>query len=279
MSKGFLIFADNTNKVNYLEQAYVLALSIKNTQTVNNVTVVTNEEVPDKYKQVFDNVILPFKRNNNLETPFKVEDRANLYHITPYEETMVLDSDMLFLEDIENWWNYCSNYNLRFCSRITNYKKEIVTDTVHRKTFVENNLPSPYVALHYYKRSDEALEFHKVLNFVVNNWELCLTKFAPKQYQSWISMDLAVAVTLELMVDSERIIDKNNPLEFVHMKTHLQGWDNVPEKWQNTVPYVFNNNGDLYVSNIKQGKVFHYIEKDFVKSNMVKKLENLVYGS
>jgi nucleotide sugar dehydrogenase len=54
VSKGFVILAQNTSDVDYVRQAYALALSIKNTQkTVSAVSLITNDVVPDNYQGVF----------------------------------------------------------------------------------------------------------------------------------------------------------------------------------------------------------------------------------
>jgi hypothetical protein len=58
MSKGFLIFAENTDSCNYVKQAYALALSIKASQhTVTNVSLMTNDIVPKQYQSAFDKII------------------------------------------------------------------------------------------------------------------------------------------------------------------------------------------------------------------------------
>ena len=55
VSKGFLIFAQNTDSVDYLEQAYALALSIQYSQeSIKHISLVTSNKVPNKYKLVFD---------------------------------------------------------------------------------------------------------------------------------------------------------------------------------------------------------------------------------
>ena len=242
MSKGFLIFAQNTDSVNYLEQAYALALSIKYSQlSVKNVSVVTSDEVPTNYKLVFDKIIpIPWV-DTTTSSRYATEHRWKLYHVSPYEETIVLDADMLFLEDITTWWDYCSKHDLKICNRIKNYKLEVVTDTFHRKTFIANKLSEPYIALHYFKKSDIAYEFYKTLEFVCNNWEWCWDKFAPLEYQQTCSLDLATAVSIEILMCHNTIFDNNSPLEFIHMKAHLQGWDNHSEKWQDTVPSLLNS--------------------------------------
>jgi hypothetical protein len=276
-NKGFLILAQNNKDVDYIKQAYALALSIKFSQaTYNNVSLVTNDVVPEEYASVFDNILSIPWEDNAKDSDWKIENRWKLYHVTPYEETIVLDSDMLLLEDITLWWNHLENYDLKFCSKIKNYKSEIVKqDTVHRKAFISNNLPNVYFALHYFKKSDFAHEFYKTLEFVVNNWELCYGKFAPNEYQNWLSIDLASAIAIEILDISYNVTDLNCPLEFIHMKPAIQGWALTPSKWQDTVHSLFTTSGELLIANIKQFKLFHYVEKDFITPVILSKLRNL----
>lgn len=278
MSKGYLIFAHNTKDVNYVEQAYALALSIKHSQAqVTSVSLVTNDTVPKKCQKLFDNII-PVPWSDNIEiSRFAGEHRWKLFHVTPYDETIVLDSDMLFLEDVSEWWNYCSNYDLKFCSQIKNYKLEKITDTFHRKAFISNKLTNPYFALHYFKKSQKALEFYKTLEFVCNNWEWCYDLFAKDNWQDCLSMDLATAIAIEITGFHECVIDNFSPLEFIHMKSAIQGWPVTPVTWQDAVPYVFNSKGDLVVGNIKQSKLFHYVEPEFLSKKVVERLEELVH--
>jgi len=279
MSKGFLIFAENTDNCNYIEQAYALALSIKSSQTeITNVSLVTNNTVSDEYKSAFDKIIeIPWITENSV-SKYKAEHRWKLYYVTPYDETIVLDADMLMLDDISNWWQYCSNYDIKFCSRIKNYKLETIEqDTVHRRAFIDNGLTNPYFACHYFKKSDKATEFYKALEFVCNNWEWAYTKFAPVSYQNWLSMDLAAAIAIEMIGAYESAIDVCSPLEFVHMKPAIQSWPSLIESWQDTVPFVLNSKGNLIVGNIKQPKLFHYVEKNFMSRKILTKLKELAH--
>ena len=279
MSKGFLIFAKNKDSVDYLEQAYALALSIKYSQLfVKNVSIVTSDKVPKNYKHAFDKIIPTPWVDEFTNSRYATEHRWKLYHVSPYEETIVLDADMLFLEDISTWWDYLSNYDLKVCSRIKNYKLEIVKDKLHRKTFIANHLSEPYMALHYFKKSDIAHDFYKTLEFVCNNWEWCWNKFAPIEYQNFCSLDLATAVAIEILMCHDIIFDRYSPLEFIHMKPHLQGWDNHSKNWQDVISSVLNTKGDLVVGNIKQSKLFHYTEKDFITPKLLNRLEDLANG-
>jgi hypothetical protein len=277
VSKGFVVLAQNTTDVDYVQQAYALALSIKFSQSiVKNISIITNNAIPDEYKWAFDNIIpIPWFTDG---TRYQAENRWKIYHVTPYEETIVLDTDMLLLEDITEWWNYSSNHNLKFASRIKNHKNEVVIDTVYRKTFIVNRLSSPYFALHYFKKSSEAYDFYKVLEFVCNNWEWCYTTFAPEEYQNWLSMDLAVAIAIEITGRHDAVNDMCSPLEFTHMKPMIQLWDAVPTNWQDGVHSLLTKKGDLLVGNTKQSKLFHYVENKFITDKVIKRLEELANG-
>jgi len=279
VSKGFLVLAQNTDTVDYIKQAYALALSIKSSQTaVSMISLVTNNKVPKKYKSVFDQII-PIPGNDDAAgKEWKVENRWKLYHASPYDETIILDTDMLLLDDVSSWWDYCEHFNIRFCSTVKNYKLETIADTVHRKAFVSNNLSNPYFALHYFKKCDESLGFYKALEFVCNNWEWAYSKFAPVDYQNWLSMDLASAIAIEMSGMQDDMFDTNSPLHFVHMKTPLQAWPISPVSWQDTVPYVLTSKGNLIVGNIKQPALFHYVEKNFLTDSILDRLKELADG-
>lgn len=279
MSKGFLLFAENTKSTNYLEQAYALALSIKYSQsTTTLVSLMTNDKVPKKYQSAFDKIIpIPFEVKNDGK--YKTDNRWQLYYATPYDETIVLDADMLLVEDISSWWTYCADHDVKFCSRVKNYKNEIIGhDPIHRLVFIENKLTNPYFALHYFKKNQIAYEFYKVLEFVITHWDFNRGTFAPNEPQLWPSMDLATAIAIEITGLYNSVIDSCSPLEFVHMKTPLQGWDMIPSTWQDAVPFVLNSRGNMVLGNMIQPKLFHYVEKNFLTGKILKRLEELANG-
>jgi hypothetical protein len=178
-----------------------------------------------------------------------------------------------FIDDISSWWDYCCNSDLKFCSKIKNYKDETVEhDMFHRKTFINNQLSNPYVALYYFKKSKLAHDFFKVLEFVVKNWEFCSKTITLNTPQKWVSIDLATAMAIDIMGIEDQVIDKFSPLEFVHMKPAIQGWSPIPSSWQNVVSFSFNN-GVMLVGNYRQHFLFHYVEKDLLTDDILVKLE------
>ena len=58
MTKGYVVLAQNTDTIDYIRQAYALALSLKLSQrSVSNISIITDDVIPDEYKSVFENII------------------------------------------------------------------------------------------------------------------------------------------------------------------------------------------------------------------------------
>ena len=269
-SKGYLILAQNSEGINYVRQAYALALSIKNTQpNINSVSIVTNDTIPEEYKLVFDNVIgIPWSDSAKLSA-WKVENRWKLIHASPYDETIVLDSDMLFFKNIEDKWPYLNNYDVFFASEVVDYKGRSIVDTVNRKTFIDNQLPNVYFALHYFKKTPKSYEFYKVLEFVVKNWKQVYEKITPNSRQTWLSMDVSAAVALKILDAEQEVTNKNLHFTFTHMKPNLQGWRPAPASWINSADYFFNDSKNLFINQFKQHEIFHYTEDKFLTDEIV----------
>ena len=98
MSKGFLTIAQNTD-VDYLELAYVQAMSIKLTMPGSKYAVLvdinTQAQVKDKHRAVFDYVI-PFGTDFAQHDDWKFRNEWQAFHLTPFKETIKVESDLLF---------------------------------------------------------------------------------------------------------------------------------------------------------------------------------------
>jgi hypothetical protein len=272
MTKGFLVLAQNSS-TDYIKQAYVLALSIKKTQpTFNNISLVTDDIVPEEYQKVFDKILpIPFG-DHAVDKEWKIENRWKLYHATPYDETIVLDADMLFLENMEHLWDFAKDRELFFTSHVKDYKGRTVVDTVYRKTFIENDLPNLYSGLYYFKKSDKNLKFFKLLEFITYNWEQVYYTITPKQTQKFYSLDVTISIAAKILGNDDQIQLPNSPFSFVHMKPGIQGWDPYPESYLKQTLVNFNNNFELYFNNFKQCGIVHYVEDEFLTDKILERL-------
>jgi hypothetical protein len=271
MSKGYLILATGPE---YVIQACLCAMSIKHTQQIDSVSIATDTPVPEKYKSLFDNIIdIPWIE----EQRYAVEHRWKLYHISPYEETVILDSDMLFLTDVSHYWKLLENYELFFTNKVHTYRNNIVTSDYYREAFTVNNLPNVYFGYHYFKKSNLALEFYKFLELIINNRELFYGKYVPKKYPKNASMDVTASIAIKAMDIEEQVTNpKINLPTFTHMKSRAQDWRNESSTWQDRVSYTITDDVKLIIGNFIQEGIFHYTENHFVTESLIKKYESKV---
>jgi len=270
-SKGFLIYASGEE---YVKQAYLCALSIIASGNRYPISIVTDTELVEKYKKVFDNVIeTPW--NTPTKSRFHTENRWKLYHATPYEETIVLDSDVLIQQDLESFWTLMKNYDLYYPTRVFTYRKDLVTSNYYRKAFVANSLPNVYNTLHFFRKCDKSKEYYAWLETISNNWELFYGKFCKEYYPKQPSMDITCAIAAKIMdIDTEITNVKMDLPMIVHMKPAIQRWENAISKWQDRVGVYVNKKLNLKVGNHLQDTVFHYTENDFVTDDIIRKYES-----
>jgi len=257
-SRGHLFFAQNTT-VDYVTQAYAAALTIKKFNKYNKTCLITNEVVPLKYLKAFDRIETVPWADDAAHSNWKIENRWKLIHISPFDETIVYDSDMLLLTSNDHWWDYLENKSVALTNNVVTYRNVPVYDYVYRKTFVDNKLPNVYFGLHYFKKDRIAYEFYKWLEIIVQNWRLFYNEHTRNNTQKFCSMDVSAAIATMIM-NAENEFSKANPLIFTHMKPAIQGWYPPPASWQSTVSVHFNDKLQLRINNILQQGVFHYTE-------------------
>lgn len=108
MSNGVLCFANNNSKINYILQAQELAKRVRKYLNLPTSIVTTTPEVVNK--EYFDEIInisadtTNFKRyyngiSNHVSLQFNNHNRINSYDITPYDKTLVLDTDVIVCND------------------------------------------------------------------------------------------------------------------------------------------------------------------------------------
>ena len=275
MSNGFCLLAQNNSEVDFIKEAYALAVSIHKFNKGQNVSLITNDEVPEEYKHVFDKIIdIPWT-DQAEHTDWKNENRWKVYHASPYEHTIVMDVDMLILHDITHWWKELKKRNLFFVSNVKNYRNENVTTRYYRKTWDENNLPNLYSAFYYFKKSDEAHEFFKLLEIIMINWELFYGRFAGNYYQKWCSMDLSCSIASKILDNTLNITDPTSFITFTHMKPHCQNWHEVPSKWTTVLGGYFTKDKTMMVGNFLQRNILHYVEPEFLTDRLISRLESV----
>ena len=114
---------------------------------MNNISIAITKDtkLDDKYRKIFDHVIeIPFEDDAEL-SDWKVENKWKYFHFTPYDETVILDTDMLFTSDVSHWWDVMSKQDVVATTKVLTYRHELITSDYMRKTFTQNNLPKDII--------------------------------------------------------------------------------------------------------------------------------------
>lgn len=271
MPYNFTMLAQNGNN-DYVLQASLCAMSIAASNPGSKVCLITNDVVPDKYKQFFDEILeIPWGDKAKKST-WKVGNRWKIYHTTPYDNSIVLDTDMLVLSNIDNWKEFLNKKELFFVNKVKNYRGEWANTTFYRKTFIDNNLPNLYSGFHFFKKCNFSHEFYTWLEEVMNNWDLFQAQWLKRGYiQKNVSVDVSAAIVTNIMDCESSITSAIDYPTFTHMKLNCQGWaQSISNRWQDRVGSYLTDSLELSIGSYRQQGIFHYTEKDFVTDEILK---------
>lgn len=260
---GFLTIAQNTT-VDYLNLAYHQAKNIKNTQIDNQYAVivdaVTLTHLTNEHRKVFDYVIeLPIDLAKNQS--WKLSNEWQVMNLTPFKETIKLESDLLFTRDIGHWLpalrlrDICLSFNCR------DYQGQRVIKSPYRKLFEVNDLPDVYNGMMYFRYSQPAVDFFKIAKNIYANWNIIQKELLLCDQEP--TTDVVYAVTAKIVGIEKCMIPTLDFFNFVHMKSRIQGWSDG-QPWTEYVN-VEHDRTMIRINNINQYHPIHYYEKDFVK--------------
>jgi hypothetical protein len=278
MNFGYLIIVASNEDVDYLKLAYALALSIKNTQKPGYdkvALVIDKPELVDNLKSpwVFDHVITWDK-----ETHW--DGRSWMDQLSPFESTVCLDADMLFLRDYSHWIDYfIENCELYIPSKALTYRGETITNDFYRKTFTKNNLPNLYSMFTFFKQESKlATEFFNLGRYIIKNPSEFSNLYLAKHKPKVVGTDEAFALSAKILDISDVI---SYDLEFpnvVHMKPMIQNWAWTADRVTEHAGFYFNTQGNLKIGNYQQHNIVHYVEKDLVNDEIVSMLEEIAWN-
>jgi hypothetical protein len=278
MKFGYLIFVSSNDTVDYLKLAYAAALSIKNTQKQGYdkvALVIDNPSQLEKLKSawVFDHVI-----KWNKETFWN--GRSWMDELSPWDNTVCIDADMLFLRDYSHWIDYFIDHSeLYVTNRAFTYRGEVITGNYYRKTFIKNQLPNLYSMFTFFKKDSElANEFFTLGREIIKNPDQFSNVFLNNHKPKIVGTDEAFALSAKILDIQETI---SYDLEFpkiVHMKPMVQNWPWSADRVTEHAGFYFNPAGKLKIGNYQQHDIVHYVEKDLITNEIISLLEEIAWN-
>ena len=273
--QGFVTFAINTPDVDYLRLAYLQALNIKATQKIKNVSVIVDQEtfnqVSDQHKEIFDHIIVT--KHETEHGPFSSE--WHVWWLSPYKETVKLESDLLFTRSIDHWWDAFRQHTVLMSYGCRRYDQMPGTSRKYRQVFDDNHLPDVYNGLMYFRYTKESKDFFTLAGQIFRNWNVVKEELKNcKDVKP--STDLVYALTAKIL-DAQCYNPSLDFVNFVHLKSGMQDWSDE-QPWTDYA-MVEQDGLMIRINNINQLHPIHYHEKSFATDELIEYYERRIKES
>lgn len=209
MKKGIVVIAHNNRDVDYAKMAVVSAkLAKKNLKLP--VTLFTDESTKEWMKSsrsldiaetIFENIILiprPVSDNQRIlydgtessVVPFLNSNRSSIWDHTPYEKTLLIDSDFFIMTStLNNYWEVDQDILLG---------KEFNDIQGERKGYLDQWASDTGVHLFWattvmFTKNENSKIFFQLVDFIKDNYKFYadLFRFDPRQYRNDIAFSIA----------------------------------------------------------------------------------------
>lgn len=190
MSKGVLLIAHN-NTVDYYSMAAATAERIKKYLDLP-VAVITDRAIVQKLNPVFDKTILvePDKTNNRAGNAWFNKGRHNVYHLTPWRDTVVLDTDyMVNSKQLLQLYELDTDFA---CHNKTNWLME--GGIMH---YLDGkNIPTLWATVFRFTKTDRTKQIFQVMEMVESNYGhyAQIYGFDPNVYRNDYALTIALKV-------------------------------------------------------------------------------------
>lgn len=250
--QGFLILAQNSSQVNYVDCAITLARTIKYWHPDAQICLLTNETRSND--TLFDYV---YQLSENLQANPYAND-WQVFDKTPFRETIKLEADMLITSAIDHWWNMLRHRDVVVSTGCRDWKDQVASARQYRQVFDDNNLPDVYNAITYWRRSKTAQTFFNTVRSIFENWSEYrkLLKF-PEDVPS---TDVVYAMAANIVGAEQCTMPFADYPRIVHMKRHIAGTQT--EDWTRELNWEYRDYL-LRVNTVAQSGAFHYNVKEW----------------
>jgi hypothetical protein len=258
MSKGFLWFAQNNDKTDYVELSIKLAESIKLWNRENKICVVTDEKSKFEHKSVDHVQVL--KQDASADHSNKWANEHKAFYVTPFTHTIKLESDMLWTTNTDWWWYHLWQHDMVFSINCRNYRDEVVQNTPYRKLFVRNCLPDIYNGLMYFRKCTKAQKFFDIARHVSENWEEVKKNMLINCHDEYPSTDVVYALAQRIIDPTDKGLINYDWFKFLHHKISVNRLDHTLD--QNNYLYPNKSQYAYYLGDKRVSRVWHYFDKE-----------------
>lgn len=262
MNNGYLIPAISEAE---RRQAVALAYSIRIHNPEAQVSLVVGElgDIEQWEEEPFDTII---------EYPFayKVNPRSNdwqLWWVTPYENTIVMDSAMIVSCDMQTIWDYCIyTHDIVFPGTIKDFRGDAWGHD-ERYTWLEKyNIQPMYTAWFFFKKTEDTMDYFKLGDPYMQNYiEVFNLRFEPQHVPKDYENNIMHGVIAN---DSARTDIVDNNLQYTDMDLVSKMFEERVPRWTDYLNVWVRGNGTVKIQNFANTGILYYKEPDFLTEDI-----------
>ena len=161
--RGYITLGINTDE-DKIRYCYALALSIKSCDPDANITLVVDKgksgNVQSYYNHAFDYMVELPHGNSAYKDGFHGMNLWQVYHCTPYQETIYVDYDTLFVNvDTNNLWNIMSQNDISVPANALSYRNYPIPSFPRFGYEIQYGLPQNFYNLIYFNKNILELKY------------------------------------------------------------------------------------------------------------------------
>jgi hypothetical protein len=242
MTKGILIFAYNNQEIDYVKMATFSAKQATKFLNLPVSLVTDSKELSKDTLDTFENIIVlsdessQSKRFYDGGDDFKLLQwknytRASAYDITPYDETLVIDSDFAINS---GFLKYCWDQNNDFliydkCFDLCKNRQTTEFDFIS-----DLSIKFYWATVFFFRKNEKTQTFFRLLDKVKQDWEYYSKVFylPTRKFRN----DFAFSIAIHLMngcVEGDFATPIANKLWFVNDRDLLLEYDNTKIRFLN----------------------------------------------
>ena len=268
MTQGYITLATKSANDAQIKQAVLLASSLRLVDATREICLVVDkiDDVPQKYEDSFDSIIeLPYGHYDLTEDI--AINMWQLYHSSPFEETMYIDRRTLVTTNMDDIWGSVIEHDYVFSKRTTNYRGEYFVGNDQFFIHNKNNMPNYYTDVFYFGKNEPAQQFFKMLDVVLKEFRRVYLKVVTEKRPSYFDLNLLINITIKLLGE-EACIHGEIPYTLVSLDNLILDDQDLPADWVDYLSYCVSDK-ILKIGNHRVSGIVCYNSEEFVTDEIL----------
>jgi hypothetical protein len=205
---------------------------------------------PDAHVTILTKEMLPYGDQGGYANDWQV------FHTSPYRQTIKLEADMICASPIDHWWTLFERRDVVVSQGARDFYDQPAVSRYYRKIFDANNLPDVYNAITYWRLSATAKEFFDLVRKIFEHWDSYkqILKF-PDEHPT---TDVVYAIAAVIMGPDRVTLPAGLGPTIVHVKRYINPIQS--NDW--TKELVWENN-PFRINTVAQWGLVHYHVKEW----------------